>query len=97
LCVLLLQPLLKHHNPRSFEDLSAPVPNFRTMNLKAGDVPKFFDAVLQGRADDAVDAVSGLSLLASRSPLMPCLLLIRKTSGGRSERRRRRLQQASLW
>lgn len=52
-----VQPLLKNHNPRTFEDLSAAVPNFRTMNIKAGDVPKFFDAVLSARADEAVTAV----------------------------------------
>lgn len=51
------EPLLKNHNPRTFEDLGAPIPNFKTLNLKAGgDVPKFFDAVLSGRASDAVDA-----------------------------------------
>jgi len=46
---------LKYHNPRTFEDLSAPVPNFRAMNLKAGEVPKFFDGVLSSRADKTID------------------------------------------
>lgn len=53
-----LQPYLKYHNPRTFEDLAAPVPNFRTLGLKAGEVPKFFDGVLSGRAQDSVAAVS---------------------------------------
>mmetsp|Transcript_33238 Transcript_33238/g.73506 ORF Transcript_33238/g.73506 Transcript_33238/m.73506 type:complete len:629 (+) Transcript_33238:92-1978(+) len=48
------EPYLKFHNPRSFEDLSKPIPNFRAMNLKAGEVPKFFDSVLSKRADDSV-------------------------------------------
>jgi hypothetical protein len=26
-----VQPYLKYHNPRTFEDLSKPVPNFRSM------------------------------------------------------------------
>lgn len=49
------EPYLKHHNPRTFEDLSAPVPNFRALSLKAGDVPKFFDNVLMRRAEDSVE------------------------------------------
>jgi hypothetical protein len=48
------EPYLKYHNPRTFEDLSKPVPNFRTMGLKAGEVPKFFDGVLSARAAEAV-------------------------------------------
>ncbi|PNH08830.1 hypothetical protein TSOC_004580 [Tetrabaena socialis] len=50
------EPLLKFHNPRTFEDLAAPVPNFRAQNLKPGEVGKFFDIVLQKRAGEAVDA-----------------------------------------
>lgn len=53
-----LQPYLKFHNPRTFEDMNKPVPNFRTMNLKAGEVPRFFDNVLAGRASDAVSQVN---------------------------------------
>ncbi|EFJ47258.1 mitochondrial F1F0 ATP synthase associated protein [Volvox carteri f. nagariensis] len=52
------EPLLKFHNPRTYEDLTAPVPNFRAQNLKPGEVGKFFDNVLQKRAGDAVDAKS---------------------------------------
>jgi hypothetical protein len=48
------EPYLKYHNPRTFEDLSKPVPNFRTFGLKAGEVPKFFDGVLSARAAEAV-------------------------------------------
>jgi hypothetical protein len=51
------QPLLKFHNPRTFEDLTAPVPNFRAMNLKPGEVGKFFDSVLSKRSGEAVDTV----------------------------------------
>ena len=51
------QPHLKFHNPRTFEDLNKPVPNFRALTLKAGEVPKFFDTVLTRRADEAVDEV----------------------------------------
>lgn len=47
------QPFLKFHNPRSFEDLDQPVPNFKKFALKAGEVPKFFDTVLLKRADEA--------------------------------------------
>lgn len=47
------QPYLKHHNPRTFEDLEAPIPNFKKFGLKAGEVPKFFDSVLVKRADEA--------------------------------------------
>jgi hypothetical protein len=50
------EPYLKFHNPRSFEDLSKEVPNFRALNLKAGEVPKFFDTVLMTRAEEAVEA-----------------------------------------
>ncbi|GFR50416.1 hypothetical protein Agub_g12633 [Astrephomene gubernaculifera] len=50
------EPLLKFHNPRSFEDMNAAVPNFRAQNLKPGEVGKFFDNVLQKRAGEAVDA-----------------------------------------
>lgn len=50
------EPYLKFHNPRSFEDLSKEVPNFRALNLKAGEIPKFFDTVLSARADEAVEA-----------------------------------------
>lgn len=49
------EPFLKYHNPKTFEDLDGPVPNFRAMNLKAGDVPRFFDTVLSRRAEDALD------------------------------------------
>ncbi|GLC34318.1 hypothetical protein PLESTB_000742700 [Pleodorina starrii] len=52
------EPLLKFHNPRTFEDLNSPVPNFRAQNLKPGEVQKFFDNVLQKRAGDAIDAKS---------------------------------------
>lgn len=48
------EPLLKYHNPRTFEDMTKPVPNFRAMSLKPGEVPRFFDSVLMGRAADAV-------------------------------------------
>lgn len=51
------QPFLKFHNPRTFEDMAEPVPNFRAQNIKAGDVPKFFDAVLTRRADGSVEQV----------------------------------------
>ncbi|KAG1681525.1 hypothetical protein FOA52_014031 [Chlamydomonas sp. UWO 241] len=50
------EPYLKFHNPRTFEDMAKPVPNFRAMGLKAGEVPKFFDLVLSGRAADAAAA-----------------------------------------
>lgn len=49
------EPLLKFHNPRTFEDMEKPVGNFRAMALKAGDVPKFFDTVLQRRSDEAIE------------------------------------------
>ncbi|KAG2491937.1 hypothetical protein HYH03_009670 [Edaphochlamys debaryana] len=49
------EPLLKFHNPRTFEDLNAPVPNFRSLNLKPGEVGRFFDNVLSKRASEAVD------------------------------------------
>lgn len=49
------EPYLKFHNPRTFEDLSASVPNFRSKTLKAGEVPKFFDTVLASRADDSLE------------------------------------------
>lgn len=58
LCVCCLQPYLQHHNPRTFEDLTKPVPNFKKFNLKPGQVPKFFDGVLQKRVGDAL-AVKG--------------------------------------
>ena len=48
------EPYLKQHNPRAFEDLAKPVPNFRLFGLKAGEVPKFFDGVLSARAAEAV-------------------------------------------
>nr|6RD4_1 Chain 1, ATP synthase associated protein ASA1 [Polytomella sp. Pringsheim 198.80]6RD5_1 Chain 1, ATP synthase associated protein ASA1 [Polytomella sp. Pringsheim 198.80]6RD7_1 Chain 1, ATP synthase associated protein ASA1 [Polytomella sp. Pringsheim 198.80]6RD8_1 Chain 1, ATP synthase associated protein ASA1 [Polytomella sp. Pringsheim 198.80]6RD9_1 Chain 1, ATP synthase associated protein ASA1 [Polytomella sp. Pringsheim 198.80]6RDA_1 Chain 1, ATP synthase associated protein ASA1 [Polytome len=48
------EPLLKNHNPRTFEDRDYPVPDFRTQNLKAGDVPKFFDTVISTRASAAI-------------------------------------------
>lgn len=48
------EPYLKYHNPRTFEDLAQPVPNFRAQSLKAGDVPKFFDSVLARRAEDSL-------------------------------------------
>jgi hypothetical protein len=44
---LALQPYLHFHNPRTFEDLDKPIPNFKKFGLKAGEVPKFFDNVLQ--------------------------------------------------
>ncbi|KXZ54748.1 hypothetical protein GPECTOR_4g818 [Gonium pectorale] len=50
------EPLLKFHNPRTFEDMNAPVPNFRAQNLKPGEVGKFFDNVMQKRAGEAIDA-----------------------------------------
>eukprot|EP00877_Chromochloris_zofingiensis_P014847 jgi/Chrzof1/9616/Cz04g09240.t1 len=52
------EPYLQHHNPRTFEDLTKPVPNFKKFNLKPGQVPKFFDGVLQKRVGDAL-AVKG--------------------------------------
>jgi hypothetical protein len=45
-----MQPYLKFHNPRTFEDLDKPIPNFKKFGLKAGEVPKFFDGVLIKRA-----------------------------------------------
>lgn len=33
---LYLQPYLKFHNPRTFEDMNKPVPNFKKFGLKAG-------------------------------------------------------------
>jgi len=48
------EPYLKPHNLRTYEDFTKPVPNFRAMNLKAGEVPRFFDGVLSSRASDAV-------------------------------------------
>ncbi|KAF8072650.1 hypothetical protein HT031_000310 [Scenedesmus sp. PABB004] len=53
------QPYLKFHNPRTFEDLDKPIPNFKKFGLKAGEVPKFFDSVLSKRASEAV-AVKGM-------------------------------------
>lgn len=50
------EPYLAPHNPRAYEDLDAPIPNFKKFNLKAGEVPKFFDGVLQARAGAAVAA-----------------------------------------
>ncbi len=44
------QPYLKFHNPRTFEDMDKPIPNFKKFGLKAGEVPKFFDGVLTKRA-----------------------------------------------
>jgi hypothetical protein len=48
------QPYLKFHNPRTFEDMNKPIPNFKKFELKAGEVPKFFDNVLSKRASEAV-------------------------------------------
>lgn len=48
------QPYLKFHNPRTFEDMNKPIPNFKKFGLKAGEVPKFFDNVLSKRASEAV-------------------------------------------
>lgn len=48
------QPYLKFHNPRTFEDMDKPIPNFKKFGLKAGEVPKFFDNVLSKRAGEAV-------------------------------------------
>ena len=62
------QPFLKFHNPRTFEDMAAAVPNFRAMTLKAGDVPKFFDGVLSRRADDSIEQVRSGALV---HPLQP--------------------------
>jgi len=53
------QPYLKFHNPRTFEDMDKPIPNFKKFGLKAGEVPKFFDNVLSKRAGEAV-ALKGL-------------------------------------
>lgn len=64
----LTQPYLKYHNPRTFEDLNKPVLNFRALNLKAGEVPKFFDNVLAGRAADAVKQVRRDGNTASHRP-----------------------------
>jgi hypothetical protein len=41
LCLLLLllyvpQPYLKFHNPRTFEDMDKPIPNFKKFGLKSG-------------------------------------------------------------
>jgi hypothetical protein len=33
---LSLQPYLKFHNPRTFEDMDKPIPNFKKFDLKAG-------------------------------------------------------------
>lgn len=51
------QPYLKPHNLRTYEDFNKPVPNYRSMALKAGEVPRFFDTVLSSRANDAVAQV----------------------------------------
>eukprot|EP00878_Enallax_costatus_P000627 GHUV01000730.1.p1 GENE.GHUV01000730.1~~GHUV01000730.1.p1 ORF type:complete len:638 (+),score=262.56 GHUV01000730.1:185-2098(+) len=48
------QPYLKFHNPRTFEAMNKPIPNFKKFGLKAGEVPKFFDNVLSKRASEAV-------------------------------------------
>jgi hypothetical protein len=48
------EPYLKYHNPRTFEDFTTPVPNFRTFGLKSGEVPKFFDNVLMRRAEESI-------------------------------------------
>lgn len=53
------QPYLKYHNPRTFEDMDKPIPNFKKFGLKSGEVPKFFDNVLSKRANEAV-SVKGL-------------------------------------
>ena len=66
------QPHLKFHNPRTFEDLNKPVPNFRALTLKAGEVPKFFDTVLTRRADEAVDEVGVRQMVRVRLvPILP--------------------------
>jgi hypothetical protein len=31
-----LQPYLKYHNPRTFEDMDKPIPNFKKFGLKSG-------------------------------------------------------------
>jgi hypothetical protein len=49
------EPYLAMHNPRTFEDMDAPIPNFKAEHLKPGEVPKFFDAVLSKRAHASVD------------------------------------------
>jgi hypothetical protein len=39
LCVCVccvLQPYLKYHNPRTFEDMDKPIPNFKKFGLKSG-------------------------------------------------------------
>jgi hypothetical protein len=47
------QPYLHFHNPRTFEDMDKAIPNFKKIGLKAGEVPKFFDNVLQVRPQAA--------------------------------------------
>lgn len=49
------EPFLKFHNPKTFEDFEKPIPNFRAMSLKAGEVPKLFDTVLSRRAEESVE------------------------------------------
>lgn len=36
-CALCLQPYLKYHNPRTFEDMDKPIPNFKKFGLKSGE------------------------------------------------------------
>lgn len=36
LCCLGKQAYLKFHNPRTFEDMDKPIPNFKKFGLKAG-------------------------------------------------------------
>jgi hypothetical protein len=31
------QPYLKYHNPRTFEDMDKPIPNFKKFGLKSGE------------------------------------------------------------
>lgn len=50
-----VEPYLHFHNPRTFEDMDKAIPNFKKFGLKAGEVPKFFDNVLQKRASEAVE------------------------------------------
>ncbi|MEW5298996.1 MAG: hypothetical protein WDW36_002057 [Sanguina aurantia] len=52
------EPYLKFHNPKSFEDMGKAVPNFRSLALRSGELPKFFDGVLSRRAEEAVEKKS---------------------------------------
>ncbi len=54
--------------------MEAPVPNFRALTLKAGEVPKFFDTVLANRASDAVAQV-GVRCQQCRALTQPASML----------------------